>query len=66
MGGVRLLREEFDCEPHVITGPATDNLVGKELIIDRLGLPAVNAITHGVELGDVVADILCLGEARKH
>ena len=65
-GGVRLLREEFDCEPHIITGPATDNLVGKELIVERLGLPAVNAVTHGVELGDVVADVLRLGEAQKN
>jgi len=61
-----LLREEFDCEPHIITGPATDNLVGKELIVERLGLPAVNAVTHGVELGDVVADVLRLGEAQKN
>jgi hypothetical protein len=59
-GGVKLLREDFDCEPHVVTGPATDNLVGKELIVDRLGLPAVNAVTDGVELGDVVAGILGL------
>ena len=59
-GGVRLLREEFDCEANVVTGPATDNRVGKELIVERLGLPAVNAITHGFELGDVVIDALGL------
>ena len=59
-GGVRLLRDEFDCEPHVVTGPATDNRVGKDLIVERLGMPAVNALTHGVELGDVVTDILGL------
>lgn len=62
-GGVKLLREDFDCEPDVVTGPATDNLVGKELIVERLGMPAVNAITHGAELGDVVADVLRLGES---
>jgi hypothetical protein len=59
-GGVRLLREEFDCDPHVVTGPATDNLVGKDLIVERLGIPAVNAVTDGAELGDVVAGILGL------
>jgi hypothetical protein len=59
-GGVKLLREEFDCEPQIVTGPATDNLIGKELIIEKFGIPAVNAVTHGVELGDVVADVLDL------
>jgi hypothetical protein len=59
-GGVRLLREEFDCKPHVVTGPATDNLVGKEIIVNRLELPAVNAVTDGAELGDVVASVLGL------
>jgi hypothetical protein len=63
-GGVRLLKEEFDCEPHVITGPATDNLVGKEIIVERLGMPAVNAITHGAELGDVVSEVLGLSEQQ--
>ena len=57
-GGVRLLREEFDCDPDVVTGPATDNLVGKEIIAERLGVPAVNAVTDGAELGDVIAGVL--------
>jgi hypothetical protein len=57
-GGVKLLREDFDLEPQVVTGPATDNLVGTELIAERLGVPAFNAITHGTALGDVVAEII--------
>jgi hypothetical protein len=61
-GGVKLLREDFDCEPDVVTGPATDNLVGKEIIIERFGIPAVNAVTHGGELGDAVAKVLDLGD----
>ena len=60
-GGIKLLREEFDCEPDVVTGPATDNLVGQQLIDAQFGIPAVNAVTNGVELGDVVADVLDLG-----
>lgn len=60
-GGIKLLREEFKCEPKVVTGPATDNLVGKELITNQFGIPAVNAVTQGVELGDVVAGVLDLG-----
>jgi len=59
-GGVKLLRDDFGLEPHVVTGPATDNLVGTELITDRLGLPAHNAITDGTGLGDEVAGILGL------
>lgn len=59
-GGVKLLHDEFSLTPHVVTGPATDNLVGTNLIKDRLGIPAFNAITHGVELGDTVAEIVKL------
>ncbi len=57
-GGVKLLRDEFTLSPDVVTGPATDNLVGTNLITDRLGIPAFNAITHGAALGDAVAGIL--------
>jgi len=64
-GGIKLLREDFDCEPQVVTGPATDNLIGKELIVEKFGIPAVNAVTHGVELGDVVADVLNLGKSSE-
>lgn len=64
-GGIKLLREEFDSEPHVVTGPATDNLIGKELIADRFGIPAVNAVTNGVELGDVVASVLDIGNQQE-
>jgi hypothetical protein len=54
-GGVRLLREEFELEPDIVTGPATDNVVGREIINDRLGVMAINAVTDGSELGDAVA-----------
>ncbi len=59
-GGVKLLREEFGLSPDVVTGPATDNLIGTDLITERLGLPAFNAITHGAELGDAVAGVVDL------
>jgi len=59
-GGVKLLRDEFGLSPDVVTGPATDNLVGTDLIADRLSLPAFNAITHGAALGDAVAGIIDL------
>jgi hypothetical protein len=57
-GGVELLRREFDIEPGVVTGPATDNQVGRDIIRERLNVPAFNAITEAVELGDAVAKAL--------
>ncbi len=53
-GGVRLLRERFDIEPCVVTGPATDNAVGVDIIRDQLGVAAFNAMTSGAALGDHV------------
>lgn len=63
-GGVKLLNEEFSLSPDVVTGPATDNLVGTNLVTDRLGIPAFNAITHGAELGDAVAGVVHLGGGK--
>ncbi len=54
-GGVELLRSQFDIEPAVVTGPSTDNDVGKQIIEQRLKVRAVNAITDAMELGDAVA-----------
>jgi hypothetical protein len=53
-GGATLLRERFGIEPAVVTGPATDNAVGVDVIRERLGLPAANALTSGAALGDLV------------
>jgi hypothetical protein len=57
-GGARILRDNFSIEPAVVTGPATDNAVGIDQINERLSIPAVNALSHGVALGDLVADLL--------
>jgi hypothetical protein len=62
-GGARLLRDNFSIEPAVVTGPATDNAVGVDQIIERLSIPAINALSHGVALGDFVADLLNNREA---
>ncbi len=53
-GGVKLLRENFEIEPVVVTGPATDNQVGLEIIERRSEVRAVNALTHGADLGDLI------------
>ena len=55
-GGVRLLRDEFGIEPALVTGRATDNDVGTEMVREQLGVPAWNALTHEVELADVLLD----------
>jgi hypothetical protein len=57
-GGVKILREQYGIEPVVVTGPATDNAVGVQQIAERLSLPAINALTSGVALGDRIVDSL--------
>ena len=57
-GGVKLLRERFLVEPCVVTGPATDNQVGIEIIAGQMGVPAINALSHGAALGDRVIEAL--------
>jgi hypothetical protein len=62
-GGAKILRDNYAIEPTVVTGPATDNQVGIDQISERLSLPAINALSHGVALGDLVADTLKNKEA---
>lgn len=57
-GGARILREQYDIEPAVVSGPATDNAVGIDQIRERMGLTAINALTDGVALGDLIATVL--------
>ena len=57
-GGAKILREQFEIEPAVVSGPATDNAVGIDQIAERLELPAINALSNGVALGDHVFGVL--------
>ena len=57
-GGAKILRDQFEIEPAVVTGPATDNAVGIDQISERLGLKAINALSNGVALGDHVHGVL--------
>jgi hypothetical protein len=59
-GGVDILKSEFGLQADLITGPATDNEVGRNIIKKRMNVPGINAITNGVELGDAVAEVLNL------
>jgi hypothetical protein len=60
-GGVRMLRERFGIEPAAVTGPATDNIAGTEIIEQALGVPAINARTNGEKLAARVREVLGLG-----
>ncbi len=51
-GGVKLLRERFAIEPAAVTGPATDNQVGVQIIEEQMGVAAFNAISNPADLGD--------------
>jgi hypothetical protein len=61
-GGVKLLRERFQIEPCAVTGPATDNAVGVNIIEQQMGVRAVNALAGGAALGDHIIDSLGLGD----
>jgi len=61
-GGVKLLRERFKIEPCAVTGPATDNAVGVDIIREQMHVPAFNALTDGAALGDCVIDAIGLGQ----
>jgi hypothetical protein len=64
-GGVKLLRERFGVEPCVVTGPATDNLVGVEIIREQMQVEAFNAISHPADLGDHVISAIGLRNVRE-
>jgi hypothetical protein len=61
-GGVKLLRENFGIEPAVVTGPATDNQVGVDIIEQQMGVSAFNALSSGASLGDRVLAAAGLAE----
>ena len=64
-GGVKLLRERFGIEPAAVTGPATDNLVGVDIIREQLKVEAFNAISSPAELGDYLISRLHLADGEE-
>jgi hypothetical protein len=65
-GGTRLLRERFHVEPCAVTGPATDNQVGVEIIQQQMNVSAFNALSNAAALGDFVIESLGItGRARR-
>jgi hypothetical protein len=57
-GAQRVMHERFNLTIDVVAGPTTDNAVGTRFVREQLGLEAINARTHGAELGTFVADRL--------
>jgi hypothetical protein len=64
-GGVKLLRERFGIEPCAVTGPATDNQVGIQIIREQMDVAAFNAISNPADLGDHIIASLGLGNVRE-
>ncbi len=64
-GGVKLLRERFQIEPCVVTGPSTDNRVGVEIIEQQMNVAAFNALSDAAGLGDAVIDAVGLAESAR-
>lgn len=63
-GGVKLLRERFLLEPAAVTGPATDNQVGVQIIREQMNVEAFNAISHPADLGDHIIARLGIENVR--
>ena len=59
-GGVKLLRDKFGIEPCAVTGPATDNAVGVNIIEEQMGVRALNAMSSSAALGDHIIESLGL------
>jgi hypothetical protein len=55
-GGVKLLRDRFKVNPCLVTGPATDNQVGVDIIQQQTGVRAFNAMSNPAALGDAAIE----------
>ncbi|MGE0482179.1 MAG: hypothetical protein AB7Q17_17110 [Phycisphaerae bacterium] len=63
-GAREVLRDQYGLSIDVVSGPTTDNAVGVKYVTDQLGLRAINARTHGRELGAFIADLLAARRTR--
>ncbi len=64
-GGHRQLAERFGLETTLVTGPATDNVAGTDLIRDRMGVSAFNARTQPQELARRVLEAIGQSPTRE-
>lgn len=61
-GAAEFFREDLKLSLTVVSGPTTDNAVGRRFVEERLGLPAINARTQGDALAAAVARALGVGD----
>jgi hypothetical protein len=61
-GAVRFL-EQIDISTQIVSGPVTDNEVGRRFVVDTLGLKAANALTSPHKLHKHVSEELLLNAA---
>lgn len=54
-GAQRMLQDRYGLRIDVVSGPTTDNDVGVRYVRDQLGVAAINARTHGPQLGEFIA-----------
>ena len=58
LGGAALLKEQYGIAVSAVTGPATDNQVGLDILRERVGVPGYNALANSAALGEFVAGSL--------
>lgn len=51
-GGQNFLGDEFGIKADVISGPVTDHEVGSSFVKEKVGVPGINARSHGKELAE--------------
>ncbi len=51
-GGQIFLRDQFNTKADVMSGPVTDHNAGSDFVRDTVGVPGINARSHGVELAE--------------
>lgn len=57
-GGVEILKHRYGLFPHVITGPASDNVAGLKILEAQLQKRAINARSHPSELAELILEKL--------
>jgi hypothetical protein len=57
-GAAEYMKRELGIDLAVVSGPTTDNAVGRSFVEQRLGIPAINARTAGDALAGKVFDAL--------
>jgi hypothetical protein len=53
-GGVPLLHDHYGLKTSVVTGPVTDNEVGRNYVENNLNVPAANALTAPDKLAELI------------